>query len=709
MNTNIQTYNLTKNIHGVDVTFETGKMAFRTDSCIFAKAGDTTVLVTVVVDKNKSDSDFFPLTIEYVEKHYASGRITSNRFKKREGINDGAILKGRAIDRAVRPLFPKDFRLPVQIIIQVMSYDMINDPQILAANAVSVALMQSSIPFKGPVATTRVILNNGIAELTTKITDSTSKLDLLFSGFGENVSMIEVEAKQIDQVIMKNAFKLAVEGFKVWEEFQQEFFRNSPKTREKMVLAQNNYNADQMKTRLGLDEDKFISDLKLALYTDNDETYQIKIDEVKSDLNDKNNQLIEDKYKSIEIEDLIYKYSKKITREGILFEGKRLSGRAMDEIRQLYIETGLIPRVHGSALFTRGITQALSIVTLGSMKDCEYQETLLGEESKYYIHHYNGSGFSLGDASKFSMNPGRREIGHGELAEKALKAVLPTQDIFPYTIRVVSEVLSQSGSSSMASTCGSTLALMDAGVPITAPVAGVAIGLITEDNYIHGSSKYQLVVDMADKEDFFGDMDFKVTGSHIGITAIQMDNKLGGVHLSILIEGLSVANTKLNELLFKIGEVLPSYRDNLSTYAPIVFSLNINPAKIGMLIGPGGKHIKQIVEDSKAEVTTDDDGKVTITAKDTTSLKLAQKMINRLVGEVEIGKTYDARVGNIKEFGIFVDFPIGDEGGLVHKSELHSQPDMTIEQLYPLGKIIRVKVLGRDSQGRLQLSAKQAE
>ncbi len=704
----------TAKFNDIDLAFETGKLAFRADSSVFATYGKTTVLVTLTVDKNKSDQDFFPLTVEFVDKHYAVGRINQNKFLKREKQSDDSILKARAIDRAIRPLFPKTFKQPVQIIVTLLTYDGVTDPMVLALNAVSACIMTSSVPFSGPVAAIRVgKVGNDLKLNPTREEMKKSELDLLFSGFKNEISMIEVEANQVSEERMKEAFDLATKGFAEFEKFQNDFASKVLEISKKAKLPVISEDVDYHKVieKLGVSEEKFIESLKLALYTDNDETYTTKIDEIKKDLIIKRDEL-KNNSESLQsqselnvtdstIDELIFKYSRKIARSGVLVEGKRLSGREMDEIRKLNMEVGVLPIVHGSALFSRGITQAMSVVTLGSLQDYELSESYEGESEKYYIHHYNGPSYSLGEAGKFNLNPGRREIGHGELAEKALRSVIPDISVFPYTIRVVSEVLSQSGSSSMASTCGSTLALMDAGVPIKAPVAGIAIGLVTDDN---DKSNYKLVVDMADKEDFFGDMDFKVTGTSMGITAIQMDNKLGGVDVEVLKKALDVAFVKRVEILEKIEKVIAKPNEHLKENAPQVKMMQINPEKIGLLIGPGGKNIKALTEETGSSVDIKDNGLVTITAKDKVSLEKTFGMIDDMVGEAEVGKTYEAQVETVKEYGAFVSFRNGNSQALLHISEFPKvigANGLQIAKSYKIGEKVNVLVKGVDREGRL--------
>ncbi|MEI6886633.1 MAG: polyribonucleotide nucleotidyltransferase [bacterium] len=682
-------------IDGVHYSLETGIMARRADSAVVARAGDTVVLATVTVSDKPSTLDYFPLTVEFVEKYYAGGRISSSRFVKRERFpTDEAVLKRRAIDRSVRPLFPEGYKNEVQLIVTVLSYDDKNDALLLGINAASAALSTSKVPFDGPVAGVRVGKIEGTLMVNPTVSSmETSELDLVFSGYSDLVTMIEVGGNQVPNEEMDKAFDMAASEFDKYVSFQKGFIEKVKK--EKMTYEPIVANEEVMKELIANYNDKFVD----AMYGTHDKLYDEKMALVKAELVEK----FKDKISETDIANCMYKFAKKIMRKGILSEEKRLSGRAMDEIREIDIQVGVLPRVHGSALFTRGVTQALSVATLGSSRLAQTLDSFEGEEIKHYMHHYNGPSYSLGEPGRYSYNPGGREIGHGALAEKALKYVVPSQEEFPYTIRVVSEVLSQSGSSSMASTCGSTLALMEAGVPIKAPVAGIAIGLVTGDT----QDEYKLVVDMADKEDFFGDMDFKVAGSVNGVTAIQMDNKLKGVKVSILKEALKVAGVKRLELLSKMSAVIDKPRAELSEFAPKVQSLKIKQDKIGELIGPGGKNIKAIIAESGADVDIKDDGTVFVTAVSKDSLEKALGMIDNIVAEPEVGKVYDGIIDSIKEYGAFVD--LGAFSGLVHVSEISDTFVKDITKIIKEGDRVRVLVVGIDEQGRVKLSIKQAK
>jgi polyribonucleotide nucleotidyltransferase len=685
-------------INNVKYSFETGVFARRADASVFARAGDTSVLATVTVSDKVSPLDYFPLMIEYVEKFYAGGKISSSRFVKRERYpSDEAVLKRRAIDRSIRPLFPEGYKNDVQVVVTVLSYDEVNDPLLLGINAASVALSISKVPFEGPVTGIRVGKMDGKLLVNPKSSDlEKSDLDLVFSGYDQNVTMIEVGGNQIPEAELLSAFDMAVEGFTPYLNFQKEFVSKVVAERklekiEKMEYTEVHVNEELLGVLKSEYEAKFIE----ALYSSHDKLYSERMANIKKELVEK----FTEKFTEADIDMAMYKYARKLTRAGVLNERKRLSGRAMDEIREIDVQTGLIPRVHGSALFTRGITQALSIATLGSTKLAQTLDSFEGEEIKHYMHHYNGPTYSLGETGRFSYNPGGREVGHGALAEKALRYVIPSQEEFPYTIRVVSEVLSQSGSSSMASTCGSTLALLDAGVPIKAMIAGIAIGLVTSEE----GDKHELVTDMADKEDFFGDMDFKVAGSRTGVTAIQMDNKLKGVKLSILKEALVQANLKRLELLDKMESVIKTPKA-IGEFAPKVSSTKINVEKIGELIGPGGKNIKKITELSGAEIDIQEDGMVYVSAVDKASIDKAMEMIELTVGEAEVGKIYKGVVDSVKEYGAFVE--VGGWSGLVHVSEMSDTFVKDPSTIVKVGDEVDVLVKAIDDQGKVSLSMK---
>ncbi len=687
-------------IAGQKITFEVGEFAPRADSAILASMGETVVLATVTISKEDSDRDYFPLTVEFIEKFYAGGIISGSRFIKRERFpSEEAILKARMIDRSLRPLFPQDFRKDIQIVITVLSYDEKNDPIVVGINAASAAVCISGVPFGGPVAGVKVglqddkyILNPGNGEL------EKSEMEFMLSGYDKKIVMIDAGSKEVSEDKVAGSFDFAVDNFKDLIEFQKEFI--SEVGSSKIEFDQKEENEELKKMILEKYEERIndvIYDLKGNIPG---ERRSVAISEmIKEFIEEK-----EGEYSKSEVSNVIEKVVKKKVRKGILEDARRSSGRKLDEVREINCRVGVLPRTHGSTLFARGITQALSIVTLGSTRLEQTLESLEGEETKRYMHHYNGPSFSLGEAGRYSYYPGRREIGHGALAEKALKPVIPSEEDFPYTIRVVSEILSQQGSSSMASVCGSTLALMDAGVPIKDLVAGIAIGLVTSDDM----KRHVLLTDVQDLEDFYGDMDFKVAGTKNGITAIQMDNKLKGIDVDILKEALEKAKDARLFVLEKMSKVLPEPRKNLSEYAPKIDTIKINPEKISELIGPGGKVIKKIIEETGVEIDVKEDGSVHIASVSEEAQEKALKMVNDIVEEAEVGKIYEGVVSQVMPYGVFVDVS-PSISGLVHISEIADEYVKDASQFVKEGDKVKVKVIGIDDEGRVNFSIKRVE
>lgn len=687
-------------IAGKDIKVSFGDFGFRSDFAVRVQAEETVVMAFVTVSSKETTLDYFPLGVNYVEKYYAGGKISSSRFIKREGRpNDDAIIKGRIIDRSLRPLFPEGFKREVSVIVNVMSYDGVVDPALLSANAAALALNLSSVPFFGPVGIIRVgadeqmnLQLNPTAEFR-----ETAKLDAVISCTKDAITQLEVEGCQVSEDVMSKAFDMAFEEAKSWHNMMDELKAEYGK--EKLEFTETKADPELVEKYTKAFGDEF----RDALY--DDENRNNRLEEISNKI------VLEEKEKSEEIKEseilnAIHQIEKNIVREGLL-EGKRPSGRKMDEIREISIEAGVLPRVHGSAMFTRGITQALSITTLGSTRLAQTLENFEGESEKRFMHHYTGPNYSVGEAGRYSFYAGNREIGHGSLAEKALKSIIPEESEFPYTIRVVSEVLSQNGSSSMASTCGACLSLMDAGVPIKALIAGISIGLITKDDE---QKDYQLLTDVQDVEDYFGDMDFKVTGSKDGITAIQMDTKLRGVNPEILKAGLIKAKEARMVILEKYLEVLPEPRKVLSKYAPKVESLKISISKIADLIGPGGKNIKKILEsvENKVEVDIQDDGNVYITGVESDLIEKVVSQIKSLTYEPEIGSVFNASVDRIMPYGVFVE---GDSGlyGLVHKSEISDQFVSDPAKVFKKGDTVKVKIIGKLEDGKISLSIKQAK
>ncbi len=683
---------------GKKLTFETGELAVQSTSSVLARLGDTVVLVTIV-GGGPTQLDYFPLSVDYVERLYAGGKIKGSRWVKREGRpSDEAILAGRLIDRSIRPLFPKAFKNEVQIIITVLSVDGENEPDILALNAVSAALAISKIPWNGPVAAVRVgqvttegkdaefLINPSLAER------EASQLDIVASQLKDKTVMIEAGALQVEEAVLVEAVKRAhVETKKIIaliEDLVKEVgekkmeVKEDPMLHELAALVEKNYTT----------EVQSLIEARVNKESGGDDTAELVTK-------------IYDEYKlgnpGVEVDKKVViaaldKVMYKMIRSSVVKDGKRADGRKMDEIRSIVGSVGILPRTHGSAIFQRGITQALSIVTLGSPRMEQLIESAEGEETKRYIHHYSGLPYSFGQTGRVGT-PSRREIGHGALAERALLAVIPKQDVFPYTIRVVSEVLSQNGSSSMASTCGSTLALMDAGVPITKPVAGISIGMMSVDE------KYTLLTDIIGLEDFSGDMDFKVAGTDSGVTAIQLDVKVPGITLEQIKEILDRAKTARLEILEKIKAIMPVSRAAISQYAPKIEQVKIPVEKIGEVIGPGGKVIKNIIASTGAQVDVEDDGTVAISGADDTAVKKAVEWIKGLVREVQAGEIFEGEVKRILPFGAFVEFLPGKEG-MVHVSKMSTEFVNDPNDIVKIGQVVKVRVAEIDDQGRVNLS-----
>jgi len=683
---------------GKKLTFETGELAEQATSSVLARLGDTVVLVTIV-EGGLTELDYFPLSVDYVERLYAGGKIKGSRWVKREGRpSDEAILAGRLIDRSIRPLFPKNFKNEVQVIVTVLSVDGENEPDILALNAVSAALSISRIPWNGPIGAVRVghIKENGTAaEFLVNPSASEadlSQLDIVASQLKDKTVMIEAGALQVPEDILVGAIEKAhTETQKIIgliEDLTKQVGQKKlevsedPILHELAALIEKSYKTeveDLIKARVDKESG---GDVTAELVTKIYEDY--KVGNPKTEIDKKT------------VVKALEKVMFQMIRINVLKDGKRVDGRKMDEIRSIVASVGILPRTHGSALFQRGITQALSIVTLGSPRMEQLIESAEGEETKRYIHHYSGLPYSFGQTGRVGT-PSRREIGHGALAERALLAVIPKQETFPYTIRVVSEVLSQNGSSSMASTCGSTLALMDAGVPILKPVAGISIGMMSDEK------KYELLTDIIGLEDFSGDMDFKVAGTDEGVTAIQLDVKVPGITLKQVKEILDRAKTARIEILEKIKAVIPATRASISQYAPKIEQVKIPVDKIGEVIGPGGKVIKNIIATTGAQVDVEDDGTVAISGTDEESVKKAVEWVTGLIREVTPGETFEGEVKRILPFGAFVEILPGKEG-MVHVSKMSTEFVNNPSDVVEIGQKVKVRVVEIDDQGRINLS-----
>jgi polyribonucleotide nucleotidyltransferase len=666
-------------VNGEPMVFKFGKLAPRAESAVMAQLGETVVLTVVSMNNKDSALDYFPLTVEYVEKYYAGGIISGSRFLKREmRPSDTAVLKGRQIDHSIRSLFPKSFKRDVNVIVTVLSYDGVHDPELLAVNSASMALMLSSIPFNGPSAAVRVgVKGNELMINSGNDIDEELDGEFMVSVREDRVLNIEGWGKEIPEEMMGQVLDKAVEYSQPILQAQREFAKEHGKAKIEVAELPA---PEELINQVKKDHTEQITQ---ALF--DKENRNKLMQEIKDKLAEN------EELSSSDIDTAVEYVARKIMRNNVLKDDKRTSGRKLDEIRDLEVEVGILPRVHGSALFRRGKTQCLSVATLGSTRLVQTLESFEGEEEKPFMHHYNGPSYSLGEAGRFAYYPGRREIGHGHIAENALKAVLPSTDEFPYTIRVVSEILSQQGSSSMAATCGTSLALMQAGVPIKSQVGGISVGLITNDDDIND---YKLLTDLEDVEDFYGDMDFKVTGTKDGVTAIQLDNKLMGVPVSILKAAFEKSKQARLKVLEAMNDVISEPNKELSKYAPRVKVIKINPDKIGELIGPGGKNIKGIYEkcNNMVDIDIKDEGLVFLTSASAEMSKLAEDMINSVVEEPEIGKTYTGVVDKIMPYGAFVDVSAGISG-LVHVSEMSDKFVKDPGTIVKEGQTVRVKII----------------
>ena len=689
---------------GRNLSIETGKIAELANGSVVVRYGETVVMVNVTAAKEpKEGVDFFPLSVDYEEKLYAVGKIPGG-FTKREGKpTDKAILTSRAIDRPLRPLFPKDFRNDTCVVATVLSVDPDNSPEVCAMIGASAALSISDIPFGGPTAAVAVgYVDNQIVINPTLEQREKSRLTLTVAGTLEKITMIEAGADEIPNDTMLEAIKTAHEEIKKIcnfisdikaeigkPKFEYKSFATDPEVYNEIVA--------NFKDRMYQDvqaTDKTVRDANIEKITEDITAYFVeKYGEESAE------------EKKTDIADSVHDLEKACVREMILEEHKRPDGRKIDEIRPLSCEVGVLPRVHGSAIFTRGQTQVMSIVTLGTNNEAQELDGLDEEESKRYMHQYNFPSYSVGEARP-SRGPGRREIGHGALAEKALVPVIPSEDEFPYAIRVVSEVLSSNGSTSQASICGSTLALMDAGVPIKKPVAGISTGLVTDKN---DPSRYIMLTDIQGIEDFFGDMDFKVGGTKDGITAIQVDIKIDGLTYDIIKEAFERTKVARDYILDNIMlPVISEPRKEVSKYAPKIMMANICKDKIKDVIGPGGKMINKIIDETGVKIDINDDGKVCVYANDSESGKKAMDMILDIAKIIEVGGIYDGKVTRIMPFGAFVDIGGGNEG-LLHISKISSKRVEKVEDVLSVGDEVTVKVSEIDNQGRINLNMKDLE
>ncbi|MCK9430286.1 MAG: polyribonucleotide nucleotidyltransferase [Candidatus Omnitrophica bacterium] len=677
-----------------DLILETGRVAKQANGSVTVTYGSTVILVTACMSKGiKEGQDFFPLTVEYQEKTYAAGRFPGGFFKREGRPSENEILGSRLIDRPIRPLFPEGFLNEVQVIAIVLSSDGENDPNVLALIGASAALSISDIPFNGPLASCRVArINNELVLNPTYAELESADLEVVVAGNKSGVVMLESKAKEVSEEVYLEAVKFGMESLKPIISMQEEFCRLYGVEKAKVELKL--IDPALMQKIESLSKEKLNKVYKLSKKEEREEAVDLLTKELET-------QLTSEGFLAADILVGLHEVEKKQVRKMITEENLRIDGRSFKEIRPISCEVSVLPRTHGSSLFTRGQTQSLAVTTLGTGEDEQLIESLEGEKKKSFMLHYNFPSFSVGETRPM-RSPGRREIGHGALAEKALLAVLPSKEKFPYTVRVVSEILESNGSSSMASVCAATLSLMDAGVPIKEAVGGVALGLVKEGN------KTVILTDIAGLEDHFGDMDFKVAGTRQGVTAVQLDLKIDGITLELLKDCLAQSKEARFFILDKMSTALNSPREELSSFAPRIDVLKINTEKIGELIGPGGKNIKAIIAATGASIDIKDDGTVLVGSTDASKSDAAIKMIRAITDDVEVGRIYFGKVKRIMQFGVFVEIAPRKEG-LVHVSELSSTFVKKVEDIVKVGDEFKVKVIGVDELGRINLSKKQAE
>ena len=685
---------------GKTLKFEVNRLGFRTSASVLVTYGDTVVLGTAMVgSKPISGMDYFPLSIDYEEKFYAAGKISGSRFIKREGRpSDDAILIGRLIDRPIRPLFPKGYRQEVQTVATVLSMDPSFRPDMVAMIAASTALSLTGAPFDGPIAGLRVSrVNNEFKAFATHEEIDASDLDLVVASTEKAIIMVEAGASEVSEEVVGDGLEWAFKQMQPAIALQKELVAKikPAKLAYELILPDEEIQKEVnvwMENKLGEDLRKPYAERNEIIAVLRGEFHEAMIAEH------------EDQYEALrgEYDEAFTKALHEDVRKGIVAHKKRPDGRDLDEVRPLSSEIGVLPRTHGSSIFTRGMTQALNIVTLAPLSYAQMVDTMeQNDGERRYMHHYNAPGWTVGEVRRLG-SPGRREIGHGYLAERALAAVLPAAEDFPYAIRSVTEIMSQNGSTSMAATCSSCLALMDAGVPLKRPVSGIAMGLMMD-----GDTPYVLS-DIADAEDFAGDMDFKVTGTEKGITALQMDMKVHGLPIEVLREALAKGKIGRAKILDHMISIISAPREKLSPYAPRIEKIKINPEKIGAIIGKGGETINRITSETGAEIDIKDDGLVTIAAADTDSIEKALNWIKGLVEEPEVGKIYTGRVVKVMDFGAFVQFMPGLDG-MVHISELAEGRVENVTDVVNEGDEVKVKLMAIDDRGRMNLSIKAAK
>ncbi|MEK7503421.1 MAG: polyribonucleotide nucleotidyltransferase [Patescibacteria group bacterium] len=688
------------NICGKDLIVEINDLAGQASGSCMVRYGDTVVLATACMAKAREGIDFFPLTVEYEERFYAAGKILGSRFVRRESKpTDEAIITARVIDRAIRPRFLESFRNEVQVVVTCLSWDGENDPDIIGIMAASIALGVSNIPWTSPIAPIRIGRSNDKFVVNPTYEErKEGKLDLILVGIQEAnkplINMIEMEGNEVQESLVMESYTLAQPHLKNLIDFQNEIIKKVGK--KKSAIKETPIDNDLEKEFTNFLGDKLEKALFQVKKTDRDTA----IGELKGNLT----YFIEGKFPGLDktkpIEGFFEKEINRLVHENAIQKERRPDGRKLDEIREIKVEAGVLPRTHGSGIFMRGETKALAILTLGTPSDVRLMEGMELRGKKRFMHHYNFPPYSSGEV-KPMRGPGRREIGHGMLAEKALFPLIPNFEEFPYTMRVVTEILSSNGSTSMASVSAASLALMDAGVPIKSPAAGISVGLMSDQK-----GNYKILTDIQGPEDHYGDMDFKVAGTRTGITAIQMDVKISGIGEEIFKKVLGAALAARFQILDKIEALLPKPRPELSRWAPRIFTLQIKPEKIREIIGPGGKVINEIIEKCEVSIDIEDSGRVFITAEKEEAAKKAIAWINNITREVVVGEVFQGKVKRILNFGAFVEILPGQEG-LVHISQLADRRVERVEDIVNIGDIVPVKVISIDEQGRINLSIKE--
>jgi polyribonucleotide nucleotidyltransferase len=681
---------------GRTLVLETGRMARQADGAVVATYGETVVLATVVGDRSpRPGIDFFPLTVNYQEKYFAAGKIPGGYFKREGRPTERETLISRLIDRPIRPLFADGYRNETQVIVTVLSHDMENDPDVVALVAASAALTISGIPFMGPIAAARVgyiadeyVLNTQVDQM------AESKLDLVVAGTADAVLMVESEAQELSEQVMLGAVMF---GHRQMQPVIDAIIRLAEKAAKEprdVPVDENKPTLDRIKAQAGAE---LAGAFQIAeKHVRRDKIAEIRARAAQDFVGEEDGKLPENKFKN-----LFHEVEGQIMRNAVLDTGRRIDGRDLKTVRPIVAQVGVLPRTHGSALFTRGETQALAVATLGTGEDEQYVDSLEGTYKQHFMLHYNFPPYSVGETGRMNA-PSRRDIGHGKLAWRAVHPLLPKKEDFPYTIRVVSEITESNGSSSMATVCGTSLALMDAGVPITRPIAGIAMGLIKE------GERFAVLSDILGDEDHLGDMDFKVAGTDVGVTSLQMDIKIAGITEEIMRVALDQAKGGRLHILGEMAKAISHSRDQLGEHAPRIEQIKIPTDKIREVIGTGGKVIREIVEKTGAKINVEDDGTVKIASADGESIKAALKWIKSIVAEPEVGEIYDGKVVKVMDFGAFVNF-FGPKDGLVHISELAPRRVAKTTDVVSEGQAVKVKLLGFDDRGKVRLSMKQVD